>query len=161
VGDCAVSTEKAGFAVGVQPVEDLKEQETYFHAQLARRGFIPVFIVMRNGSNGESFLFNKTEIAYGPADSNLLPTPNLSTGSAKFLLLGGGVLGMMAVRDASQVQENILKQELQSKTLSPGGSAHGFLYIPVPKNAPRQKIRLRVPITRADTGETFVLDLVF
>ena len=33
-GDYAVTAEKAGLTIGVQPVEDLKDQMTYFDAQL-------------------------------------------------------------------------------------------------------------------------------
>ena len=65
------------------------------------------------------------------------------------------------ISNVSQVQQNLLKKEVQSTTLSPGTSAHGFLYIPVPKDAPREKIHLRVPITRTGADEAFVLDLVF
>ena len=68
---------------------------------------------------------------------------------------------MKLISNASWVQENILKKELQSKTLSVGTSTHGFLYVPVPTNTPRQKITLRVPVTRTSTDETFVLELVF
>ena len=46
------------------------------------------------------------------------------------LSLGGALLAMKLISDASWVQENIVKKELQSKTLSPGTSAHGFVYVP-------------------------------
>jgi hypothetical protein len=51
------------------PVEDLKEQKTYFHTELTPKGFIPVFVVLQNASDGESFLFDKSGITYGPTDS--------------------------------------------------------------------------------------------
>jgi hypothetical protein len=54
-----------------------------------------------------------------------------------------------------------LKKELQSKTLSAGTSAHGFVYVPVPKNTPREKIILRIPVTRTGTDESIVLELAF
>jgi len=38
---------------------------------------------------------------------------------------------------------------------------HGFLYVPVPKKGPREKVHLQVPITKAGTNETFVLNLYF
>ena len=44
--DYAVKTEKAGVTVGVQPIEDLKEQKTYFHTELSPKGFVPVFVVI-------------------------------------------------------------------------------------------------------------------
>jgi hypothetical protein len=166
-GDYAVTAERAGLIIGVQPVEDPKEQKTYFHTELTPKGFIPVFIVMLNGSSGDSFLFDKTGITYGPVDSNLLSTPKARPNRVESILLGGVFAGQ-AISNASEVQQNILKKELQSTTLSPGASVHGFLYVPVPeqsrlqdKTHPPQKLHLRVPITRASSGESLVLDLVF
>ena len=39
----AVTAQSAGFTIGVQPVEDLKDQKTYFDTELTPKGFIPVF----------------------------------------------------------------------------------------------------------------------
>ena len=166
--DCAVSAERAGFVIGVQPVEDLKEQETYFHTKLSSKGFIPIFIVLQNASSGDSFLFDKARVTYGPSNSSV-STPEarskagegVAVGSLAAVSLAGAIDAVKLMANASQVQQNILKSEVQSKTLSPGGSEHGFLYVPAPKKGPREKIHLRVPITRAGTDETFVLDLVF
>ena len=168
-GEYAATAEKAGLTIGVQPVEDPKDQKTYFGTVLTAQGFLPVFIVLQNGSSGESFLFDKTGVTYGPAASSLSATPKAGEKAADGVALVSGlavsppglvVAAALAVK-ASQVQHNILKKEVQSKTLSPGVSACGFLYIPVPKNAPRQKTVLRVLITRAGTDESFVLDLAF
>jgi hypothetical protein len=81
--------------------------------------------------------------------------------SAATLSIGALFAAVYMISDATHVQQNILKKEVQSKTLSPGESTSGFLYIPVPKNAPQQKTRLRVTITMAGTDEPLVLDLVF
>jgi hypothetical protein len=77
------------------------------------------------------------------------------------LSVSGAFVAMKLISDASWVQENILKKELQSKTLSAGTSAHGFVYVPVPKNTPREKIILRIPVTRTGTDESIVLELAF
>jgi hypothetical protein len=62
---------------------------------------------------------------------------------------------------AADVQQNLLKKALQSKTLSPGGaSTHGFLYIPIPKGAARQEIHHRIPVTRVGVDASVVFDLV-
>jgi hypothetical protein len=167
-GDYAVKTEKVGLTIGVQPVEDLKEQKRYFQTELSPKGFVPVFVVIQNAANGDSFLFDKSGITYGPADS-MLSTPDarskagerVATVSLATFSLGGAFIAMKLISDASWVQENILKKELQSKTLSAGTSTHGFVYIPVPKNSPREKLILRIPVTRAGTNETFVLELAF
>jgi len=167
-GDYAVKVEKSGLTIGVQPVEDLKEQKTYFNTELTPKGFVPVFVVIQNGSTDDSFLFDKTGVTYGPADSSV-STPKtgdkaaqvVAIGSLAALSMAGMLVAIKLASNASKVQENVLKKELQSRTLSAGTSTHGFLYVPVPKNAPREKIRLHVPITSASAGETMAMDLIF
>jgi hypothetical protein len=133
-----VKAEKGGVVVGVEPVEDLKEQKTYFNTELTSRGVLPVFVTIENGGTTDSFLFNQSNVGYAGVSNN--STPNLGL---------------------NKVEENIVKTKLKSATLSPGTSVHGFLYIPVPKKAARQQIHLQVPITKAGTSETFVLNLIF
>jgi hypothetical protein len=159
-GDYAVSTQKNGLTIGVQPVEDLKDQKTFFHTELTPKGFIPVFIVMQNGSSGDSFLFDKTKVTYGPGVS-IASSPNPDSKAGEGIAIVSPLVGFKMMANASHVQQNILEKGVQSKTLSPGASVRGFLYVPVPKDAPRQKIHLQVPVSRAGTGETFVMDLVF
>jgi hypothetical protein len=166
---CAVTVSKAGLMIGAQPVEDPKDQKTYFDTEFKLRGFIPVFIVIENRSREDSFLFDKSAVTSGPDDSGL---SNLEVRSKaerpavaglSMLAPAGEFIVMAKINNASHVQQNILKRELQSKTLSPAASGRGFLYIPAPKNGPRPKIHLRIPVTKlsAEKPETFVLDLVF
>jgi hypothetical protein len=163
-----VKDAKADLVIGAQPVEDLKDQKTYFDTELTPKGFIPVFIVIENRSKEDSFLFDKSAVTCGPDDSGLA---NLEVRS-KAERPGVVALSMVAptafimfakINNASHVQQNIVKKELQSKTLSPLASGNGFLYIPAPKKGPRPKIHLRIPVTKlsAEKPETFVLDLVF
>jgi len=169
-GSYAVTAEKAGLIIGVQPVEDLKDQKTYFDTELTLRGFIPVFVVIENQSKEDSFLFDKSGVVYGPEDSGI-STPEVPSKMRDQAALAGlaslapvaGFAVMAKVNHVSHIQQNILKKELQSRTLSPAASGYGFLYIPVPKNGPRQKIHIRIPVTRVSTQgpETFVLDMVF
>jgi hypothetical protein len=161
----AVSTQTDGLTIGLETVEDPRAQETYFHTPLTPKGFVPVFVVIQNGSNEDSFLFDKTKVTYGPTDSGVSTPKEGSKAGQSLAAAAVPFVGLFAaikiISNASQVQQNFLKKEIQSTTLSPGASAHGFLYIQVPKNAPRQKIHLRVPITRTGLDKTFVLDLVF
>jgi hypothetical protein len=165
-----VTAQDAGFTIGVQPVEDLKEQKTYFDTELTPKGLIPVFIVIENQSKEDSFLFDKSTVTYGPANSGV-STPEVPSKMRDQAALAGlasiapagGFIVMAKVNHASHIQANLLKKELQSRTLSPNASTHGFLYIPAPKNGSRQKIRIRIPATRmgAQGPEPVVLDLVF
>ncbi len=169
-----VSVQHDGLTIGLQPVEDSKEQKTYFDTELTPKGFIPVFIVMQNGSQDDSFLFDKTKVTYGLADSSL-STPKMGEKAAKGAVIvgtasalaispAGIVVAMVLASKAvhgTQIQESILKKELQSKTISPGVSAHGFLYIQAPKKGPREKIHMQIPITKAGSDQPLIFDLVF
>jgi hypothetical protein len=165
----AIKAESAGLIIGVQPVEDPKEQKGYFDTELTPRGFIPVFIVIENRSREDSYLFDKSIVTCGPDEAGISHLEVRSKAErpavvgVSMLAPAGGFIVMAKVINASHVQQNILKKELQSKTLSPLASGHGFLYIPAPKNGPRPKIHLRIPVTKlnAEKPETFVLDLVF
>ena len=134
----AITATRAGVTIGVQPIDDPEDQKTYFHERLTQHGFVPVFIVIQNGSKVDSYLFDQTTVGYGGAFYNFAPN-----------------------RGLTHVQENLMKKQVKSNTLSPGASIHGFLYIPVPKKGPREKVHLQVPITKAGTSETFVLNVFF
>jgi hypothetical protein len=158
---CAATVQRAGLVIGVQPLEDMNEQKTYFKVELTPKGFIPVYIVLENGSSRDSFLFDKADVGYAAvsntADANARSAAGEGMASAGF----GGLIALNLITRATEVQQNILKKEVQSATLSPGATVYGFLYIPVPKKGPRQKIHLQVPITKAGTSETHVLNVFF
>ncbi len=54
-----------------------------------------------------------------------------------------------------------MKRHVRSTTLSPGASIFGFVYIPVPTDAPRKKIHLQVPLTNVQSSEIEVVNLFF
>jgi hypothetical protein len=155
-GDYTVTAEKAGFAIGVEPVEDLKEQKTYFKWELARQGVLPVFIVMENKSSADSFLFDTTKVRYG-VEAGQESAVRLF--GAAFRGDGGGIV-RFGNNKVWEVNDNMMKKSLKSETLSPGVIVHGFVYLKVPVTGARPKIRIHIPITRVATGETVVLDVV-
>jgi len=162
---CSVSAENKGVTVGLTPVEDSQKQTIYFRAQLKKNGFVPVFIVIENGTGSDALLFDKTKITYGAANSSI-PSVHIGPGAKKLVAIdlipfAGPVVAPQIAAPASIVRQNLMKKEIQSKTLAPGESASGFLYIPIDKNAPRGKIVLQVPISKAGTDETFDLNLTF
>lgn len=140
-GDYAVKIERLALTIGVEPVEDPKTQKTYFDMELTPKGFLPVFVVIQNGSSRDSFIFQRTTIEHDGVPYKSVVTEGLHAGS--------------------EAEANMLKKELQSGTLSPGTSVHGFLYIPVPKKGPREKIHIQIPITKAGANETHVFNLLF
>jgi hypothetical protein len=163
--ECPVSSQKLDVTIGLEPVENSKIQQTYFHADLAKKGFVPVLVVIENGGAADSLVFDKAKVTYGPADS--APTvPSAAPSAAKMIAVAAiPVLGVLSsakmISDSSEVRQNLLRKEIQSTTLSPGTSTRGFLYLAIPKKTPRGKIALRVPIAKASTDETFEIDLVF
>lgn len=167
--ECTVTGQSGELVIGVQPIEDLKDQKTYFNIESTPKGFIPVYIVLENRSSGDSFLFDRTAIKLGQGGSSgTNPKTSINAGKtaaldsgAFFVPLAGQIFAIIAFNNADAVRQNIMAKEVQSKTLSPGVSVQGFLYVPVPKKRPRGKIRLQIPVTRTRTGETLILDVIF
>jgi hypothetical protein len=166
--DYAITMENACVVIGVQAVDDPKDQKTYFDTNLTARGFAPIFIVVQNDSSGDSFLLDKEDIRYGEARS-MASEPNASMQAGKtaavdslaLVGLAGLVVANLLFIKSEHIQQNILRKELRSQTLSPGTSMHGFIYVPVRKKRPREKIRVQIRVTRAGREEPVVLDLVF
>ena len=166
--ECAIKADKLGFVVGIQPVEDLNDQKNYFNSDLTKKGFIPVYIVIENQSSADSFLFDKTGVKIGVGTStgsgpnaNSKSVQTLQVVSALAISPVGIIIGAKLAKDEALVQTNLLKKEVQSKTLSPASSTSGFLYLPVPKAGPRQPIHLTISITRSGDDEPFSLDFNF
>lgn len=166
--DCAIKADKLGLAIGIQPVEDLNDQKNYFNSDLTKKGFIPVYIVIENHSSADSFLFDKAGVKIGVGsatgtgpNANSKSVATLQVVSALAISPVGMILGAKLAKDEALVQTNLLKKEVQSKTLSPLSSTSGFLYLPVPKAGPRQPIHLIISITRSGDDEPFSLDFNF
>ena len=119
-----------------------------------------MFLVIRNHTAEDSFLFEKTNISYGGMSEQESPQVRSKVGE-RMALLGPGLIAMGLITNATALQQNLLKKEIQSKTLSPGTTVSGFLYVPVSREIPRRKIRLQVPLIKSGSSETFVLNLSF
>lgn len=167
----AIRAQQDGLVIGLETVDDPGLQKTYFHTELAPKGFVPVFVVIYNGSKTESVLLNKARISYDQEGSVPVST-RVSAKGAKATEaavvagspFGAGIawplVGQMYAH-ASQIQQNLMLREMQSQTLSPGASAHGFLYISTPKTGVRKKSSLHIPITMADSGKESIINLSF
>lgn len=166
-----LSAEQDGVTLGLQPVEDINAQKTYFHTELTSKGFVPVFLVIHNGSAKESVLFDTSKVSckLGSSGGAEPKTPTKAANTATALELAaipwGGVVAAPVVAEmyahASHIQQNLMLKEIQSQTLSPGESAYGFLYVPIPKKSGRQKIQIHIPVTWAGSGKESVLSVTF
>jgi hypothetical protein len=146
-----------GFIVAVQPLEDVNEQKTYFGTNLNRRGILPVLIVVRNTSASDTCLLDQSEVGLGQGQE--LTGKGARKTASK--LGSGGLLDLSLVREVSNVRDNLVRRELHSGTLAPGRTISGFVYVPIPTDAPRAKVHLEVPLTNEQSGETEVANLYF
>jgi hypothetical protein len=166
--ECAARADELGLVVGVLPVDDLNDQKSYFGSDLTHRGFLPVYLVLENQSNGDAFLFDKSAVKVGVGAASG-SSPDMSSKSVETLQVAsaiaispiGLIIGAKLAKDEAAIQANLVKKEVRSRTISSGASTSGFLYIPVPKNAPRQPVHLQVTITRSGDDNPFVLDFNF
>lgn len=183
-----LSVTKSGFTIAAHPLTDSKEQATYFGLKLIERGYLPVFIVARNNSARDSFLLTKDTISHhvsGESAAGLL-TPEVHSKAGNNLVIadaaagavvaiggavaagagGGGnpvplgLIGLDLVSKAADIQHNLLKKELQSKTLSPGASTHGFLYVRAPENLAKREIHLQISIAPLNAEEPIRFNLM-
>jgi hypothetical protein len=146
-----------GFIVAVQPLEDVKEQKTYFGTNLNHRGILPVLIVVRNTSASDTCLLDQSEVGLGQGQE--LTGKGAHKTASK--LGSGGLLDLSLVREVSDVRDNLVRRELRSGTLAPGRTISGFVYVPIPTDAQRAKVHLEVPLTNEQSGETEVANLYF
>lgn len=159
--------EKSGLLVAVVALEDRKEQHTYFGADLQQRGYVPVFLVIENRSGTDSLLFERDGLMYGSVGASTSAVPDASKASKTEKILQGvayvpTVYTFMATifaAKAKDLRQNLLRKELQSATLSPRASVHGFIFIPARQRTASNE--LHVPFTRSGTNDVLVIDCVF
>lgn len=163
--ECAVTVERDGIRVGLDPVEDSAAQSNLFGVSLTKKGFVPIYLVIENARDADSLIFDTSRISYGSANSEV---PAVKTGSITGKMLAASAIpfagGFIAAHEASgflRIEHNLLEKEMRSTTISPGLAAHGFLYLPIPKESSRQKITLNVPVGKSAADDVVDLTLTF
>jgi hypothetical protein len=166
--DYPTAEEKSGLVVAAVPVEDQKDQHTYFGIDLRSKGYIPVLLVIENQTSNESYFLRKESLMYSPAgrSGSTLPNPANPSRADKAVAVAGAVptiytfMATLAASRSKELRQHLLGTELQSATLSPGGSAHGFIFVPGTHggHSSRQKIKLTVPFTRSGTNEEVTIN---
>jgi len=159
--ECAAKAEKDGLVVGVQPMDDTKDQKVYFGTNMTEKGYLPVYLVVENQSSGDSYLFDKSNVALAGASADAVKEARSKRGETLAMFGVGGIFAMNAIAKGTEVQENLLKKEIQSKTLSPRLSVNGFLYVPIPKEGARGGISLQIPLANTRTDEVRVINITF
>lgn len=153
--ECAASAESGGVVVGIQPMRDPAEQKTYLGMKM--KDLLPVFITMQNEAK-DSFIFDRDNIKFGPAET-ALASPDVTKSRGRNA--AGVFISPIFITHGFKNQQNLEKLEVRSTTLSPGASAHGFLYLPMEKDVTGQKMQLRVVLVKVGSGETSSVDLTF
>lgn len=148
---------KGSLIVAVDPVETAEEQKTYFDSKLSARGILPVFIVIKNTSTTDTYLFDSSSVGLGE-EADVSGKGARKTAA---LLGSGGLVDLTLLKEATDVRETLMKKAARSTTLSPGSSMYGFVYVPVPTDASRTKIHLQVPLTNMQSGEIEIANLFF
>ena len=153
--ECAASAESGGVVVGIQPMRDPAEQKTYLGMKM--KDLLPVFITMQNEAK-DSFIFDRDNIKFGPAET-ALASPDVTKSRGRNA--AGVFISPIFITHGFKNQQNLEKLEVRSTTLSPGASAHGFLYLPMEKDVTGQKMQLRVVLVKVGSTETSNIDLSF
>ena len=165
--DYHISARQEEVSIGLQPVESVQDQQTYFHTSLSPSGFLPVMVVVHNQSKSDSLLLDTEGISYGTGDPGKTAPKDNSVGqkvaisSAYVIPYIGPFIAMGLAKDASEVKQNMVHRQLRSGTLSPGDTVHGFLYIPIPKKGPRPMIHVQFTVAWAGSDRTSVLHFDF
>jgi len=164
--DYPTAVEKSGLVVAAVPVEDQKDQHTYFGMNLRSKGYIPVLLVIENSTAKEGFLLEKRSLTYSPSRlTSALANPANASRADKAVAIAGSVptiytfLATIATSRSKELRQHLLTTELQSATLSPGVSVHGFIFIPERADySSRQKIQLTIPLRRSGSDEVLTIE---
>lgn len=142
-----------GLAVAVHPILDEGESRKYFGMSLAARNILAVFVVGENRDPSASFILFKEAVSLSatvpssrPSQEGIkseAPGEALALTGAALALTGPILLAPLALSvaiqmlsDASVINHNFRSQEFQTKTLSPGQTATGFIYFQLPETTP-------------------------
>lgn len=165
--DYQLSAQQGDVSIALEPVDSVEDQQTYFHTSLTPSGFLPVLVVVHNRSRSDSLLLDKQNISYGFGETDK-PAPKENSAGQKVAIASTGFIPFIGpfvasglAKDASEIKQNLMLRELQSGTVSPDETVHGFLYVPIPKKGPRPKIHIRFPITWTGSDATSVLQIEF
>lgn len=69
------------------------------------------------------------------------------------------LMGGVAVANLTKIRHVLLATELQSATISPGSSVHGFVFVPVRKTRRSpQPTRIEIPLTSVPRADVVTFD---
>jgi len=161
---------QSNLTVALIAIEDSQDQHKYFGMDLRPKGYVPVFLIIENQSSTDSVIFRKEDLLYS-ATGRSGSTISNATGprkTDKALAVAAALptiytfMATVIVSKTTELKQNVLKRELQSATVSPGESVHGFVYVPAHwTHSTRDPIFLTIPLKRPGSDEAVIMDVKF
>ena len=174
----ALSRTHDGIGVAVEPILDERSSKAVFALDLPRLGFLPVYVVVRNVA-GRPVLLQKTGIQLLVPGETATPAgerPSLSSNSrttamrvlgwTAILALPVAAIPQLVLMDIegrrSETTTRMTEFELPDRTLAPGQSAFGYVYLPIKERRALagSMLVVRLPhVPPDDEGEEFSFDV--
>lgn len=150
------STAKAitlkNLSIATKPITDKDELDNYFGTNLLELGIVPIYVISENKSSEASFVISKDGVLLKSTANDItqgVKTDDQSAtgktlgivGASSFILtpVGGLFVGLPMIyygsklkSDAVIIKQNIVKKQLQTRTVSPGKTVDGFVYFQFP-----------------------------
>ncbi len=135
-----------GLEVVVQPFLDTQENEKYFGIDFLTTGYVPILIIVNNLSTNSYIIWkNKIvleidkpiESAGDKLNKDLFAQQNIlesDSYTAAYFSPATSLFLQNEVQDLQEVKRNLLENEFQTTTISPGKEAHGFMYFKLPQS---------------------------
>ena len=164
--------EKDGLAFAIQPLSDPTQLRKYFGDNLLKKGILPVLIVAQNHNGIETFLVSEDNVSINPGHGQSKGNDKKServvssaeAGSAAYekdyegvrlailapILLPAAFVDWGPTEHSKSVQHNIMAKALRRKSLSPGQSYSGCIYIKLSTDSSNSEV-----ITIVLTAEKF------
>jgi len=144
-----LTRESAGLAVAVHPLSDGRLIKETFGTDLLAGNVLPIFVSITNRNATESFLLAREQLALGVAEATssaaTADKKPKTTGAGEAVALTGAAIGapvmmlagLKVLTDSMIINHQYAIQQLQTKMLSPGQDANGFVYFQIPKKSVR------------------------
>lgn len=169
--------------IAIYPMGRASEAKTYLGSDLLASNVLPVFLVAENQSDASSYIIRKDRIWLIPGtttnDSSVPSTlgstavGEVVTGVGQLAVIGtlagpGAILfiplqfvGRKMVSDANEVEYQLARKELQTRTISPNANVSGFLYFRVPENGASTNWIMHIEMLNPETKETKPFNIPF
>ena len=142
----AVSRQKQGLKVGVNPYVNSEKSTEVFGADLKEAGILALRVIVANYGQRRLAVRKSDFLLRLPTDREYIPAPITSVAtrlesSAGVIAwaIGFGIIGLLAASSQQEKADSARRTDLRNKefrdtTLAPQEEAHGFLFFLIPEN---------------------------